>query len=56
MKTLLSSFVLLLVLVTTSCSTTQRAEAKRKKELEKLEQLETDKKNFENKNRNELGK
>lgn len=56
MKTLVSSIFLFIILVTTSCSAAKRAEASRKKEQEKLEQLENDKKQFEQKNTKELGK
>ncbi len=56
MKTLICSLLMFIILLTTSCSATKKAEAKRKREQEKLEQLEADKKQFEQKNRDELGK
>jgi PBP1b-binding outer membrane lipoprotein LpoB len=56
MKTRITSMLLLAILITTSCSASKRAEHKKKKEQEKLEQLESDKKQFEQKNRGELGK
>lgn len=48
-------FVLCTVILT-SCSSAKRAEMQQKKQQERLQQLEKDKQQFEEKNRKELGK
>jgi len=49
----------LIILTTISCGgakKVKREEAKRKRTIEKMEKLESDKKQFEQKNKTELGK
>ena len=56
MRTIVAFTLVTCITILASCSSAKRIEAKRKKEQEKMEQLESDKKQFELKNRNELGK
>jgi hypothetical protein len=58
MKNLITSLCIVSLFMC-SCSTTkkeQRLEAKRKREAARMEQLEKDKRQFEQKNRDDLGK
>lgn len=56
MRTIVAFTLVASITILASCSSAKRIEAKRKKEQEKMERLESDKKQFEQKNRNELGK
>lgn len=56
MKKFIPLLFVTLLIVVSSCNAARRAELQQKKQQEKLQRLEADKQQFEEKNKKELGK
>jgi hypothetical protein len=56
MKKLMYVNLAFVLCISIACNATKRAETKRKRDAEKMEQLEKDKKQFESDNQKDLGK